>query len=136
NRKYALRLSTLPLDDLESLSIRILQQTAHLPLEQLFVFPKQLRIMQNWLQKPAGMILLTGPTGSGKSSTLYALLEARLKTKQSQIITLEDPIERQIDEVIQVEINERAGVTYQTGLKAALRHDPDVLMIGEIRDEA
>lgn len=66
---------------------------------------------------------------------MYALLESMLKEKSFQAITLEDPIERRLDDVLQVEVNEKAGITYQTGLRAALRHDPDVLMIGEIRDQ-
>src|SRR5699024_4542443 len=77
----------------------------------------------------------TGPTGSGKTTTLYALLQTVLQEKSIQTITLEDPIEKDMDNILQVQVNEKAGITYQTGLKAALRHDPDVIMVGEIRDE-
>ncbi len=91
--------------------------------------------MKKWLLKQNGLILFTGPTGSGKSTMMYALLEKMIDMKPVQVITLEEPIERKIDSIIQVEINERAGLTYQIGLKAALRHDPDVILIGEIRDE-
>lgn len=134
--RYSLRLSTLPLSSLESLTIRILPQE-HTPLlEQLFLFPTQFKQMKKWLKYKSGIILLTGPTGCGKTTTMYALLEAMLAEKTCQAITLEDPIERKIDEVLQVEVNERAGISYRSGLKAALRHDPDVLLIGEIRDEA
>lgn len=131
---FSLRLSTLPLADSESLAIRILPQEEHLPLEKLFLFPEQLNVLKRWIENRAGIILFTGPTGSGKSTTLYALLQKVVEDTSLQTITLENPIERKITNVLQVEINEKAGVTYQTGLKAALRHDPDILMIGEIRD--
>lgn len=132
---YSLRLSTLPLLANESLTIRLLPQS-NLQVNRLFLFPKQFLRMKSWLQEKAGLILFTGPTGCGKSTTMYALLEAVLQEEHYQAITLEDPIERSLEDVIQVEINERRGVTYAAGLKAALRHDPDIIMIGEIRDEA
>ena len=135
NESFSLRLSTLPLSNTESMSIRILPQEKIPLLEQLFLFPTQLKKMKSWLNHRAGIILFTGPTGSGKSTTMYALLEAILKEKPFQVITLEEPIEIKIPNVLQVEINEKAGITYQPGLKAALRHDPDILLIGEIRDE-
>ncbi len=131
---YSLRLSTLPLSELESLAIRILPQEEQLPLERLFLFSHQLKVIKKWTENRAGIILLTGPTGSGKSTTLYALLQNIIKEKSFQAITLEDPIERRLDNVLQVQINEKAGVTYQAGLKAVLRHDPDMIMIGELRD--
>lgn len=131
---YSLRLSTLPLNSMESLAIRILPQEESLKLEQLFLFPEQLKILKSWMTNQAGLILFTGPTGSGKTTTLYALLESILKEQSFQVITLEDPIEKDINNILQVQVNERAGITYQTGLKAALRHDPDIIMVGEIRD--
>lgn len=133
---YDLRLSTLPVSHTESLTIRILPQTESITSDELFLFPAQFGKMKSWLKQKSGIILVTGPTGSGKSTTVYALIQSMIKDKSSQVITLEDPIERKIDEVLQVEINERAGISYQAGLKAALRHDPDVLLIGEIRGEA
>lgn len=132
---YSLRLSTLPLAESESLAVRILPQEEQLPLEQLFLFPKQLDTLKKWAENRAGIILLTGPTGSGKTTTLYALLQNIIYEKAYQTITLEDPIERKIADVLQVQINEKAGISYQSGLKAALRHDPDMVMIGELRDE-
>lgn len=132
--RYSLRLSTLPLASLESLAIRILPEENLLPLDKLFLFPNQLNTLKKWLTKKEGIILITGPTGSGKTTTLYALIKALMENNTYQMITLEDPVEKLIDGVIQVQINEQAGITYQTGLKAALRHDPDVLMIGELRD--
>ena len=131
---FSLRLSTLPLSDLESLAIRILPQEEQLPLERLFLFPEQLNRIKSWTENRSGIILLTGPTGSGKTTTLYALLQNIINEKSYQTITLEDPIERRLDNVLQVQINEKAGITYQAGLKAALRHDPDMIMIGELRD--
>lgn len=132
---YDLRLSTLPANNLESLTIRIFPQNNAPSLKELFLFPFQLNQMREWLKYDSGMILFTGPTGSGKSTMMYALLEELIKTQSSQVITLEEPIERVIDNILQVEVNEKAGMTYQAGLKAALRHDPDVILIGEIRDE-
>src|SRR5690606_20545571 len=76
------------------------------------------------------------PTGSGKTTTLYSLIQAIQNTEHCNIITLEDPIEKQIDTCcLQVQVNEKAGITYAAGLKAILRHDPDIIMVGEIRDE-
>lgn len=134
NQTYSLRLSTLPLKESESMTIRLLPQEEELALDQLFLFPAQSRKMKSWLTKPSGIILFTGPTGCGKTTTMYALLEAMLEERSFQAITLEDPIEKKLNDVLQVEVNESAGITYQAGLKAALRHDPDVLLIGEIRD--
>lgn len=135
-KKFALRLSTLPVNNnIESLAIRILPQEKDLTLDQLFMFPYQLKKMKKWMTNRAGIILFTGPTGSGKTTTLYALLQTVLQEKSIQTITLEDPIEKDMDNILQVQVNEKAGITYQTGLKAALRHDPDVIMVGEIRDE-
>lgn len=135
SRTYSLRLSTLPVTHTESLAIRILPQEENLSLEQLFLFPNQLKKIKQWISNRAGIILFTGPTGSGKTTTLYALLESILKEKSYQTITLEDPIEKDMNDILQVQVNERAGITYQTGLKAALRHDPDIIMVGEIRDK-
>lgn len=80
-------------------------------------------------------IYITLATGSGKTTTMYALLEVIRKKKTRRIITLEDPVEKRSDDVLQIQINEKAGLTYETGLKAILRHDPDIILVGEIRDE-
>ncbi|MBA2173613.1 Flp pilus assembly complex ATPase component TadA [Halobacillus locisalis] len=132
---FDLRLSTLPITGTESLAIRILTPMDHTPLEQLFLFPDQLKQIERWLRNKSGMILFTGPTGCGKTTTLYALLQSLMNRRSFQAITLEDPIEKNLNNIIQVQVNERAGITYDTGLKAALRHDPDLLMVGEIRDQ-
>jgi competence protein ComGA len=134
SQNFSLRLSTLPVNQLESLAIRILPEKLHLSLDQLFLFKSQLTKIKTWMKFRSGLILLSGPTGSGKTTTLYALLEEILKEESFQTITLEDPIEKNIQDILQVQVNEKAGITYQTGLKAALRHDPDIIMVGEIRD--
>jgi len=135
DQPFSLRLSTLPLTDKESMTIRILPQEENRTLEELFLFPTQSKKIKSWLSHSSGIILLTGPTGCGKTTAMYALLESKLKENSFQAITLEDPVEKRLDDVLQVEVNETAGISYQTGLKAALRHDPDILLIGEIRDQ-
>lgn len=135
NTMFSLRLSTLPTHKQESLVIRMLPQRTNLSLHHLFLFPNQIRILEKWSQNQSGLILFTGPTGSGKSTTLYALLEHMLQQNSHQVITLEDPVERELKQALQVQINENAGMTYDIGLKAALRHDPDIVMVGEIRDK-
>ncbi|WP_323368602.1 competence type IV pilus ATPase ComGA [Radiobacillus deserti] len=132
---FSLRLSTLPADPLESLAIRILPQSKEIPFKQLFLFPQQAKQLIHLIHNKSGIFLLTGPTGSGKTTTLYGLLQSLLQQQSSQVISLEDPIERKLENVTQIQINEKANLSYQIGLRAALRHDPDILMIGEIRDE-
>src|SRR5699024_12406683 len=106
----------------ESLTIRILPQDALPSTDQLFLFPAQFKTMKQWLKQDSGIIFLTGPTGGGKSIAMYSLLESMLNEQSFQAITLEDPVERQLDNVIKEEVNKRAGITYHYGLRAALRH--------------
>jgi len=129
-----LRLSTLPANQKESLVIRILPQQNQIPSYQLSLFPNMSRKLTALLQHAHGLIIFTGPTGSGKTTTLYSLLNESIHKYQRNVITLEDPIEKENDFVLQVQVNEKAGITYSTGLKAILRHDPDIIMVGEIRD--
>jgi len=131
----ALRLSTLPVHPMESLAIRILPQNETDSLDSLFLFSTQKQKLKNYMGYSKGVTLFTGPTGCGKTTALYALLKEVLNEKHIQAITLEDPIEKRLTNILQVEINEKAGITYQEGLKAALRHDPDIIMVGEIRDD-
>lgn len=131
----ALRLSTLPVHSTESLAIRLLPQERIPQLHQLFMFPYQLNRLKKWITHQSGIIVFTGPTGSGKTTTLYALLTALLQERSYQTITLEDPIEQELRDILQVQVNEKAGIDYNAGLKAALRHDPDIIMVGEIRDQ-
>ncbi len=132
---YFLRLSSLPLKHSESLAIRILPEKYEPDIGDLFVFPSQAKQLMQWVKTSSGLILFTGPTGSGKSSTMYALLKQATKEYGYQSITLEDPIEQTVERILQVQVNEDSGFGYDTGLKAALRHDPDLIMVGEIRDE-
>ena len=86
------------------------------------------------LSEPQGLILLTGPTGSGKTTTIYSLTAHCVNNLERHVITLEDPVENNHSHLLQIQVNERSGMTYSAGLKAILRHSPDVIMIGEIRD--
>lgn len=129
------RLSTLPTMYAESLVIRILPVDETVSLRQLFLFPAIVSKIYSLMNHRHGLLIITGPTGSGKSTTLYSMLHEFNKSYRRNIITLEDPIEKPSDGVLQVQINEKAGITYATGLKAILRHDPDIIMVGEIRDK-
>ncbi|RIW31071.1 type II/IV secretion system protein [Bacillus salacetis] len=131
-----LRVSTLPTTNLkESLVIRILPQQKNLPIEKLALYPASARKLLALLMNSHGLIIFTGPTGSGKTTTLYSLVEHCSSILQRNVVTLEDPVEKFNDSLVQVQVNEKAGVTYSAGLRAILRHDPDIIMVGEIRDE-
>jgi competence protein ComGA len=134
SKAYGLRLSTLPSNSSESLVIRLLPQQEHIPFNQLSLFPEMTKKLFALLNHAHGLVILTGPTGCGKTTTLYSLLYESAHLYHRNIITLEDPIEKTYDGVLQVQVNEKAGITYATGLKAILRHDPDIIMVGEIRD--
>jgi competence protein ComGA len=129
-----LRLSTLPTSHNESLVIRILPHQGNIPLNRISLFPEMTRKLLALFKHAHGLIIFTGPTGSGKTTTLYSLLNETSHMYHRNVITLEDPIEKDYESVLQVQVNEKAGVTYTTGLKAILRHDPDIIMVGEIRD--
>jgi type IV pilus assembly protein PilB len=134
-RRIDLRVSTLPTQFGEKVVIRLLNSDqAILPLDGIGFAPDNLRMMKSFLAHPQGMILVTGPTGSGKTSTLYTSLNA-IKSSTNNIITLEDPIEFQLRGINQMQINTRAGVTFATGLRSILRQDPNVILVGEIRDQ-
>ncbi|WP_404403859.1 competence type IV pilus ATPase ComGA [Jeotgalibacillus malaysiensis] len=134
--KVSLRVSTLPAaEGKESMVIRLLPQSFAVPIEKLSLFSNSAKILTSLVRQPQGLILFSGPTGSGKSTTLYSLIHYCSTELNRSIITLEDPVERNEEHVLQVQINERAGVTYASGLKAVLRHDPDMIIIGEIRDK-
>ncbi|MCL5036513.1 MAG: Flp pilus assembly complex ATPase component TadA [Chloroflexi bacterium] len=134
-KEYDLRMSTVPTFYGEKLVIRILNQdAASIGLEKLGLAQKDYDAIQTAITAQQGILLVTGPTGSGKSSTLFSILEV-LKSETKNIITVEDPIEYDIAGINQIQVNERAGLTFATGLRSILRQDPDVVMVGEIRDE-
>jgi type IV pilus assembly protein PilB len=134
-QRIDLRVSTLPTQYGEKVVIRLLdQRRAVMLMDKIDLTPENLRILQLLLLRPQGMILVTGPTGSGKSSTLYTALNW-VKSPTSNIITVEDPIEYQLDGVNQVQINAKAGVTFAKGLRSILRQDPNIILVGEIRDQ-
>lgn len=133
-RRIDLRVSTMPTQFGEKIVIRLLTtDKATSTIDQLALSPENLLRLQSFLKKPQGMILVTGPTGSGKTSTLYAAVSA-IKSSTNNVITLEDPIEIQIPGVNQMQVNVRAGVTFASGLRSILRQDPNVILVGEIRD--
>ncbi len=130
-----LRVSTLPTKYGESIVMRLLNKTAvSLNLDTLGFSTEELKVMYQLLNKPNGIILVTGPTGSGKTTTLYAALNY-LNDVGTKIITTEDPVEYNIDGLIQVQINSSIGVDFATCLRSILRQDPDIILVGEIRDE-
>ena len=135
DRTVDLRISTYPTISGENLVIRLLDQsTVGLKLSDLGFSDDVLSQFQQVIQRPYGMLLVTGPTGSGKTTTLYAaMMEINSITKN--IMTIEDPVEYQISLVRQTQINIKAGITFATGLRALLRQDPDIIMVGEIRDQ-
>ncbi len=134
NRQIDLRVSTFPTVNGENVVMRILDKTNVLPeLEQLGFAPEILKTYLKLIRLPYGIILDTGPTGSGKTTTLYATL-AVINSVEKNIITLEDPIEYQLPLIRQSQVNPKAGLTFATGLRSILRQDPNVVMVGEIRD--
>ena len=131
---FDFRVSTLPIATGESIVIRILDKRNIMKkLEEVGINPKNLAKWEKALKSPNGIVLVTGPTGSGKSTTLYASLN-KIKSVEEKVITVEDPVEYQIKLVQQVNVNEAAGLTFAAALRSILRQDPDIIMIGEIRD--
>ena len=129
-----LRLSIMPTVEGESVAIRILNKQANLKnLDDIGFRPRELNLCRELIQRSSGMILVTGPTGGGKSTTLYCMLQEIIQQNVS-IITVEDPVEYRVPGIEQVQVNTAAGLTFARVLRNVLRHDPDVVMIGEIRD--
>lgn len=130
-----IRLATLPTIRGEKLALRfLLQEQELLSLSRLSFSAANLACYRSLFQQPNGLVLITGPTGSGKTTTLYATLR-ELDAKSQNIITLEDPVEYQLEDINQIALNRKAGLNFATGLRAIVRQDPDVIMLGEIRDE-
>ena len=135
NRAFDMRVSTMPVQYGESVVMRLLDQSKGLmKLSQIEMQAKIKARMLYHLNRPHGVILITGPTGSGKSTTLYGGL-SELNTSERKIITVEDPVEYTIERVSQVQVLSKIGLDFATVLRSCLRQDPDVLMVGEIRDE-
>jgi len=131
---FDFRVSTLPIASGESIVIRILdKRNVMKKLEDVGIAPKNLAKLEKALKAPNGIVLVTGPTGSGKSTTLYASLN-KIKDVEEKIITVEDPVEYQMKLINQVNVNEAVGLTFAAALRSILRQDPDIIMIGEIRD--
>ena len=134
NGKIDIRVSTVPTIFGESVTMRILDRSSALiSLEDLGMNPYTLGDFRQCLSKAHGIVLVTGPTGSGKTTTLYAALH-RIYTPSLKIITIEDPVEYQLDGIIQIPVNPRRGLTFSRGLRHILRQDPNIIMVGEIRD--
>jgi len=134
DEEYDLRVSIVPTKHGEAVCLRILgRQSLYLDLGQLGMEPNQEAVLAQLTQLPQGMVLLTGPTGSGKTTTLYAAL-AQANNEGRKVITFEDPIEYQLEGTVQIQVRDQIGLTFAAGLRSVLRHDPDVVLVGEIRD--
>ncbi|MDH5302072.1 MAG: ATPase, T2SS/T4P/T4SS family [Gammaproteobacteria bacterium] len=134
-QKYDMRVSCIPTSKGENLVIRILASGDEIrSLEELGYLPAQLEVISRAVKSPYGMILCTGPTGSGKSTSLYGLLR-KVNAMENNVMTVEDPVEFQMPLIRQVPVNVKAGITFASAIKSFLRQDPDVILVGEIRDE-
>jgi len=132
--RYSIRVSILPVSEGEKIVMRLLSETSKaFTLEQLGLREESLERVQDSLKKPVGMILVTGPTGSGKTTTLYSMLEI-LNHPEVNISTIEDPIEYRMPRINQTQVKPKIGLTFANGLRSLVRQDPDIIMVGEIRD--
>lgn len=135
-RKVDLRVSTLPTETIESVVMRVLDSRKGIkPFHELGFDDRIQQMINRVINKKTGMVLLTGPTGSGKTTTLYAML-SEVNTPEKKLVTLEDPIEYHLPNITQSQVDEKRDYNFDSGLRALLRHDPDVILIGEIRDYA
>ena len=134
NQEIDLRIAISPVTWGEQVVIRLLDKSGvSMEIEKMGMSGRALRSVLDGIKKPNGMILTSGPTGSGKSTTLYALIQ-QIKSEEINIVTLEDPVEYKMDGINQIQVNVDAGLTFASGLRSILRQDPDVVMVGEIRD--
>ncbi|MDO8678135.1 MAG: GspE/PulE family protein, partial [Acidobacteriota bacterium] len=133
SRRLDLRISFFPTVYGENVAIRVLDRTRSFGLDTLGLPPEDLVRFRRCCHRPNGLILVTGPTGSGKTTTLYSAL-SEISSVEKNIMTLEDPVEYELPAVRQSQVNPRAGFTFATGLRAILRHDPDIILVGEMRD--
>ncbi len=133
DKQVDLRISVIPALHGENVVIRILPMSMLFNLEDLGMRPDDLKNLELLLKKPHGIVFLTGPTGSGKTTTLYACL-SKLNKEGTKIITIEDPIEYELNGVMQIQVRSDIGFTFANALRSILRHDPDIMMVGEVRD--
>jgi len=133
-REVDIRISTIPTLYGESVVLRLLDRGAmNYSMETIGMLPDTMEMMEHAISMPHGMILVTGPTGSGKTTTLYSALQ-KAYSPEKKVITIEDPIEYQFDGINQIQVHPKIGLTFASGLRHILRHDPDIIMVGEIRD--
>ncbi len=133
--KFDIRVSIVPVTEGENIVMRLLSERARqFSLENLGLLGKDLKRVRNAIKKPYGMILSTGPTGCGKTTTLYAILKILNKSKVN-ITTIEDPVEYDVEGISQIQVNQKTNLTFAKGLRSIVRQDPDIIMVGEIRDE-
>ena len=134
NKLIDIRVSSTPTIYGEKIVMRILDRSVTpLHLEDLGFLPEEQKIFEEFIYRRMGLVLITGPTGSGKTTTLYAALNT-IKTPEKNILTIEDPVEYRLDGISQIQINSRIGLTFASGLRSFLRQDPDIIMVGEVRD--
>ncbi|NVB36712.1 Flp pilus assembly complex ATPase component TadA [Pseudenhygromyxa sp. WMMC2535] len=133
-KEVDMRVATAPVSHGERITIRLLDKSAvMLDLDSIGIAPDHLRVVRETINRPHGIFLVTGPTGSGKTTTLYSAL-SEINTPDLNILTVEDPVEFQLQGISQVQVNAKINLTFAAGLRSFLRHDPDVIMVGEIRD--
>jgi general secretion pathway protein E len=129
-----IRVSIIPTSFGERVVLRLLDKSSvHLGLEEIGLFPEHLKTLEELIRRPNGILFVTGPTGSGKTTTLYAAL-SRINSPDKNIVTIEDPVEYQLFGIAQIQVNPKIGLTFAHGLRSILRHDPDVILVGEVRD--
>ena len=133
DRRLDLRVSVFPTIHGENVAIRVLDKTRSFGLSSLGMSPEELVVFRRCISRPHGLFLVTGPTGSGKTTTLYSAL-TEINTVERNIVTLEDPVEYELAGIRQTQVNTRSGLTFVVGLRALLRQDPDVMLVGEMRD--
>ena len=134
SKDYDIRVSTVPTLHGERVVLRLLEKTGSLlTLDELGLSKEDVEKVKRLAQRPYGIVLVTGPTGAGKSTTLYAML-LHVKNPKKNIITIEDPVEYQVKGISQIQVNPKVGLTFAAGLRSILRQDPDIIMVGEIRD--
>ena len=129
------RVSILPTAKFQSLVLRIINVKMGKNLEEIPLFQSNTKLLKKMAEIEAGLILIGGPTGSGKTTTAYAMIDYLKNELGKSVITIEDPIEYQQPDIIQMQVNESVGMNYEVGIKEILRHDPDVIVVGEIRDK-